>query len=466
MIQFLRQQSTRWLLLLAIGEMALLVLSVYIAVQLRYVLDSGNVIYVSHDLPLRSAWFALVIGVSMAAMGLYQPHMRESWFGLLTRMGVGFLLGMLALIISYYLVPTLCMGRGVFVIALLLGLALVAPFRIAYLRLTDVDALKRRILVLGAGENAALIHHRMRRRTDRRSFNIIGFVPLHGESTCVPENLITPMPPSLFNYAKAHQVNEIVVGPDNRRGTLPMTDLLECKQGGLMVVELATFFERESGKVKLSLTEPSWLVFSDGFDVTPLRMICKRVFDIVSALLILLLTWPFMLLVALAIMIESGVRAPILYRQERVGERGRVFNLIKFRSMRTDAERDGVARWASKNDDRITRVGRITRKLRLDELPQLHNVLKGEMSIIGPRPERPQFVAELNERLRYYTLRHSVKPGLAGWAQLRYAYGASEEDAEEKLKFDLFYVKNHSLMLDVLILIQTVEVVLFGRGAR
>jgi len=245
-----------------------------------------------------------------------------------------------------------------------------------------------------------------------------------------------------------------------------MEELLRCKQHGIEITELVTFFERESGKVKLTLAEPSWLVFSRGFDTTPLRRASKRGFDLIAASALLLLTWPFMLLVTLAIRIESGKGQPILYRQERVGERGRVFQLVKFRSMRTDAERGGVAVWASKNDDRVTRVGRIIRRMRLDELPQLWNVLRGDMSVIGPRPERPQFVADLADKIRYYNLRHCVKPGLAGWAQLRYPYGASIEDAEEKLKYDLFYVKNNNLLFDFLILIQTFEVVLFGRGVR
>jgi exopolysaccharide biosynthesis polyprenyl glycosylphosphotransferase len=207
-------------------------------------------------------------------------------------------------------------------------------------------------------------------------------------------------------------------------------------------------------------------VFSGGFNATPLRQLSKRCFDLGIAALVLLLTWPFMLMVALAIRIESGPGQPIFYLQERVGVRGKSFRLAKFRSMRTDAEIDGVARWASKNDDRVTRVGRFIRKVRLDELPQLWNVLKGEMSFIGPRPERPQFVADLATKIRYYNLRHCLKPGLAGWAQLRYPYGASDEDAAEKLKYDLYYVKNHNLLFDLLILIQTIEVVLFGRGAR
>jgi sugar transferase (PEP-CTERM system associated) len=243
-------------------------------------------------------------------------------------------------------------------------------------------------------------------------------------------------------------------------------ELLECRQSGIAITDLTTFFEREAGRVQLSLTHPSWLVYSGGFNATPMRRFTKRSFDLAASLCVLLLTWPLMLLVALAIVIESGPGQPVFYRQERVGARGRTFQLIKFRSMRTDAERDGVARWASQNDDRVTRVGRFIRKVRLDELPQLWNVLKGEMSLIGPRPERPQFVADLATKISYYNLRHCLKPGLAGWAQLRYPYGASEDDAEEKLKYDLYYVKNHNLLFDLLILIQTVEVVLFRRGAR
>ena len=245
-----------------------------------------------------------------------------------------------------------------------------------------------------------------------------------------------------------------------------MKDLLECKQHGTTITNLITFFEREQGRVTMNLIDPSWLIFSDGFDASPMRRISKRVFDLTSTAFVLALTWPLMLLTALAIALESGFRGPILYRQERVGERGKTFRLIKFRSMRTDAEKDGVARWASLKDDRVTRVGSFIRKVRLDELPQLWNVLRGQMSLIGPRPERPAFVEELITKIPYYDLRHCVKPGLAGWAQLNYPYGSDENDAVEKLKYDLFYVKNHNLTLDVIILIQTFEVVLFRRGAR
>lgn len=466
MYQLLRQRSTRWLLLLALLEVVLLALCVKAASHLRFFADEQNLSGFSADVWPRALLFALVIAAGMASLGLYQTHLRETWFGLLARQAVGFVLGGISLIVIYYVFPLAYIGRGVFGIALAFGFVVVAVFRVVFARVVDTEALKRRVLVLGSGRRAALIPQRMRRRSDRRGFSIVGFVRMGEEEVAVPEDMLTVQEGGLREWVERLQIDEIVVGPDDRRGGLPMEDLLDCKQAGIAVTDLPTFFERESGKVKLSLIEPSWLVFSDGFNASPLRLAIKRVFDVTTALIVLALTWPLMLLVALAIRLESGKGQPILYRQERVGEHGRVFALTKFRSMRTDAERDGVARWATRNDDRVTRVGRIIRKTRLDELPQLGNVLRGEMSLVGPRPERPQFVAELTEKIRYYTLRHAVKPGLAGWAQLRYPYGASEEDAAEKLKYDLFYVKNHNLLFDLMILIQTVEVVLFGRGAR
>ncbi len=466
MLQLLRHGSARWLLFLPLLETGLLVLCINAAAHLRYLGDESITVDFSLYLWARALLFALAIVAGMAALGLYQPHIRESWVGLLARQAVGFVLGGVALIILYYAWPHAYIGRGIFGLALVLGFIAIAIFRLAFMRLIDVEALKRRILVLGSGRRASVISRQMRRRADRRGFHVVGFARMGDEVTAVPETRLLTIDVPLQQWARKHQINEIVVGPDDRRGGLPMEELLDCKQHGIVVTELATFFERESGKLKLPLVEPSWLVFSDGFNASPLRVASKRMFDLSTALIVLVLTWPFMLLVALAIRIESGRGQPILYRQDRVGEHGTVFALAKFRSMRTDAELDGVARWAAPGDSRVTRVGRVIRKVRLDELPQLVNVLRGEMSLIGPRPERPQFVAELATKIRYYNLRHCVKPGLAGWAQLRYPYGASEEDAAEKLKYDLFYVKNHNLLMDVLILIQTVEIVLFGRGAR
>ncbi|MEW9624681.1 TIGR03013 family XrtA/PEP-CTERM system glycosyltransferase [Rhodanobacter geophilus] len=461
MLRFLHRQSTRWLLLLAVVELLLLCASLNAATLLRFG-DTNEL----HHLPERSLLFGLMLLLGLAAMGQYQAHMRVTWFGLLARQAVGFTLGGLGLVVAYYVLPKAYMGRGVLGIALVVGFVAVTAFRAVFLRLVEVEAFKRRVLILGGGTRAAQIHNRMRRRSDRRGFVVVGFVPRPDETVSVPtELLVTPNAP-LDVWAERHGIDEIVVGVDDRRGSLMMDELLECRQLGIEVTDLTTFFERESGRVQLSLTYPSWLVYSGGFYASPMRRLSKRSFDLAAALLVLALAWPLMLLTALAIRLESGPGQPILYRQERVGVRGRTFWLIKFRSMRIDAERDGVARWASRDDSRVTRVGRFIRKVRLDELPQLWNVLKGEMSFIGPRPERPQFVADLAQKIHYYHLRHCLKPGLAGWAQLRYPYGASEDDAAEKLKYDLYYVKNNNLLFDLLILIQTVEVVLFGRGAR
>lgn len=467
MFRLLRQRALRWQLFLAAAEFLLLVACVYIAVRLRFWGDPATQVQFGHALRLRALLVALTIVLSMVALGLYQNHLRADWRGMFTRQAVGFMLGGSALIVLYYAIPATYIGRGVLGLSLSVGFIAVAAFRVVFLHAVDADLFKRRVLVLGAGHRAALISQRMRRRSDCRGFRVVGYVPIDPKPPQVPEKLVMRrLDCPLQRWTENMQIDEIVVGPDDRRCGLPMAELLECKQSGVAVTELADFFERESGQIKMNLANPSWLVFSDGFDASPVRRLIKRAFDVAVASLVVAVTWPMMLLVALAVRIESGAGVPVLYRQERVGERGRVFSLVKFRSMRTDAEQDGVARWATHNDGRVTAVGRFIRKTRLDELPQLWNVLHGDMSFIGPRPERPQFVDDFNAQIRYYPLRHCVKPGLTGWAQLRYPYGSSKQDAEEKLKFDLFYVKNHNLMFDLMILIQTVEVVLFRRGAR
>ena len=456
----------RWQLLLVLVELLLLVACVYAAVLLRFWGGAGTQGEFGQALHWRAAVVAVVLIFSMGSLGLYQVHLRANWLGRLSRQGVAFVLGGIAITILYYVIPPTYLGRGILGLALLLGYLVVALWRALFLSFVDADLFKRRVIVLGAGERAAEMIRMMRRKTDQRGFKILGCLPVGTDPVSIPVPLLLHAKESLYKWATRLGVEEIVVGPDDRRGTLPVGALLECKQHGIAVTELAEFFEREAGKIMMEPTNPSWLVFSNGFNISPMRRMVKRTFDVVIASLVLLLTWPFMLLTVLAIRLESGRGAPILYYQERVGENGKLFSVIKFRSMGTDAERDGVARWATKCDDRVTRVGRFIRKARLDELPQLWNVLRGDMSVIGPRPERPNFVDEFNNRIRYYQLRHCLKPGLTGWAQLRYPYGSSLEDAEEKLKFDLFYVKNHNFVFDLAILVQTLEVVLFGRGAR
>ena len=448
-----------WLL-----EMTLIALSVVLAAWIRFRSNPdvhGPFFVVT---VLRGFLVGGFVTAAMAAFGLYQVHVRHNRMDFALRLLLSFAFGCIALLVLYYVVPQTYLGRGVMALALLLGIVSVTAARLIVLHVFRSDVLRQRILVLGAGKNADLINSRMRRSADRRSFVIVGFVPVPGQTQLVNEELQVQSDQGLDELAERLQIDEIVIAPDDRRGGLPMEEMLTCVQRGVSVVDLSTFFEREAGMVQLNVVDPSWLVFSGGFDYSTPRRLSKRLFDLVAACTLLLIAWPVMLVVALLVWLEDG--SPILYRQTRVGENGRHFELIKFRSMRVDAEKDGVARWATKDDDRSTRIGKFMRLTRLDELPQLFAVISGNMSFVGPRPERPHFVDLLSDEIRYYGVRHCVKPGLTGWAQLRYPYGASVKDAEEKLKFDLFYVKNHGLVLDLMILLQTVEVVLFGRGAR
>ena len=270
----------------------------------------------------------------------------------------------------------------------------------------------------------------------------------------------------LINYVADNHIDQIVLAADERRKGLPVQDLLDCKMSGIEVIDLPSFFERETGQIRLDILQPSWLFLSEGFGVSTFRLVKKRLFDLTIVLLLLPLVMPIMLLSALAILLDSKGKGGILYRQIRVGKNGQLFEILKFRSMVVDAEKDGMARWASTNDKRVTRVGSFMRKYRLDELPQFFNILKGEMSFVGPRPERPEFVNELAENIPYYNERHRVKPGLTGWAQIRYPYGASIEDGKQKFQYDLYYVKNYSNFFDAFVLLQTADAVLFGKGAR
>lgn len=459
-------RANRTVRLLWLVELMILALAVSAAVWLRYIHVPNDHGFFLQTAPIRSFLVALSVTASMAAFGLYQPHVRHNKIDFTLRVGLAFIFGGIGLLVIYYLFPQSYIGRGVLLIALLLGFVLVCTLRLGVYGVLGIEAFKKRILIYGAGNNADLINRRLRRRSDRKSFSVLGFIPIENQPVVVADNLLVRRQEggSLLDLVESLGAHEVVIAPDERRGGLPMDEILLCVQQGISVVDLPGFFEREAGLIKLEVVDPSSLIFSGGFDHSLPRRLSKRFFDLTAASLLLLLAWPFMLIVILCIWAETG--RPILYRQTRVGEGGRSFELTKFRSMRVDAEKDGVARWATTNDDRTTRVGRFIRQTRLDELPQLFNVLAGDMSFVGPRPERPQFVQQLNDEVRYYNVRHSVKPGLTGWAQLRYPYGASVKDAQEKLKFDLFYVKNHGLVFDLMILLQTVEVVLFRRGAR
>ena len=327
-----------------------------------------------------------------------------------------------------------------------------------------VPALKRRILVLGTGSNALCVQVAAGKL--HSTIDVIGFYPVScGEQTAVPPGLITSAGKGLVQTALDFRIDEIVVAVGDRRGgALPLQDLLQCRVMGVRVHDLSSHFERTHGQIRLDALHAGWLIFGGGFDQGHVRTVMKRLFDIVFAGILLVLALPVMLIAAIAIALESGF--PVFYRQERMGKNGRSFKVIKFRSMRLDAEKDGKPKWATGNDDRVTKVGRFIRTYRIDELPQLVNVLAGEMSLVGPRPERPFFVEQLSRELPFYGLRHSVKPGLTGWAQVSFGYCASVQETAEKLQYDLFYVKNHSLSLDFVVLFRTVGVVLHGHGAH
>jgi sugar transferase (PEP-CTERM system associated) len=467
LVRVLRHYVPASLLALAALEASIFFFTVYLATAVRFGAVQGSPELAAQVFPLfpKAAAFAIVMLGAMTAFGLYDRESQEHSFGYYVRCAGGFAAGTLVIMVVFYAVPTLALGRGVFVLAVVLAFAGHMAARVLCLRLVDTDAFKRRILVVGTGRRAARVAELERLNGCGDRFHVVGYLPVNGSHNDVDSRLVLREQGSLQSIAQKHRIDEIIVGVRERRnGNVPIIDLLERKIGGTNVIDLPTFFERETGRVQLDSVDPSWFVFSDGFRNGGLHRLLKRSFDICLTGVLLLVTLPLMLLTALAIWLESG--GPLLYRQDRIGVGGHSFELLKFRSMRTDAEPDGAPRWAQPNDDRCTRVGRIMRRLRLDELPQLINVLLGEMSFVGPRPERPAFVAQLSKDLKYYVYRHAVKPGLTGWAQICYPYGASVEDAKEKLQYDLYYIKNQSLFLDLVIFAQTAHIVLFGKGAR
>ena len=455
-------------LILGALECAVLIFSVYAAFYLRFPDEAQRFIYDDGLWLLRAAVFAVVLHSSTLAMGIYQSYLSEGFLSMVTRTVVAYcLLGCGLFTILHLLIAPLYMGNTVLVIAILLSLALVIVLRWAYFHIVGADRLRRRVVFFGAGQKAVNLLATLQKEVGTLAVDIIGCVP-SGQERQVDESFCLDSSEGWLEFVRANGVGEIVVVPDERRrgegGQLPLQELLDCKLAGISVIEAIKFSERETGKIELSLLHPSWMLFSDGFRHSKTRDATKRCFDIVVASFLLVLVWPLMLLTALAVFLESG--GPVLYSQLRTGFNSKPFRVFKFRSMRTDAEKDGKAVWATAGDSRVTKVGAVIRNTRLDELPQLYNVLKGDMSFIGPRPERPEIVCDLIEQIPYYDLRHRVKPGLMGWAQLKFPYGASVEDSAQKLRYDLYYSKNHSFLLDLLILIQTGEVVLLGKGVH
>lgn len=453
------------ILLLLLLEAGVLAYSIYAGVFIRLYDPSFGIPLALEPLWPKAAVFTSLMIVIMATLGLYQVEFKEGLRGIFLRLAAVFLLGLMIMSLVFYLVPSLFLGRGVLAIALGISLCGTVLTRLLFFKWMRSGIFNQRILVLGTGARAVAVEDIARRSTIGTSPRVVGYLPLRATHHSIELSRILPPEGPLLDTVRKYGIEEIVLAVRDRRGgNLPMEELLECKLRGIRITDLSSFIERECGLLRLESLNISWIIFGEGFRQNFVREMVKRVFDLAVSAVILVLSLPVMVITAICIYLENG--GPILYHQERVGYAGKAFSIYKFRSMRIDAEQDGKPRWASADDDRTTRVGRIIRKLRIDELPQMFNVFKGEMSFVGPRPERPFFVKDLTARIPYYAARHSVKPGITGWAQVRYAYGASVDDAAEKLQYDLYYVKNHTLFLDILILIDTVQVVLLGKGAR
>ncbi|MCM3904966.1 MAG: TIGR03013 family PEP-CTERM/XrtA system glycosyltransferase [Pyrinomonadaceae bacterium] len=374
-------------------------------------------------------------------------------------------LAWMALALMFYVFPQLMIGRGVALLALPLALALMVSWRVSIHWLLGHPDFGERILIVGSGNLAVEIAREVLERPDA-GYRIVGFVGT--DAKLLGKRLINPrviaLTSELAEVVKRENIDRIVVAMGERRGQLPTQELLQLSLAGTVSIEEgASFSERVTGRVSLNMLRPSWLIFSGRGRQARISGITRSVVHRLVALIGAILSLPIVLLTAVLIKLDS--RGPVFYRQERVGKNGHPFTLLKFRSMRVDAEEAGPV-WASKDDDRVTRLGRIIRKIRVDEIPQFWNILRGEMNFVGPRPERPHFVAQLADEIPYYEQRHLIPPGLTGWAQIKYSYGASIEDARQKLQYDLYYVKNQSLILDAIVLFETIKIILFGRGAH
>ncbi len=429
------------------------------------------VMWVGNGLPINYKHlilFALILAATMlminSLLGLYQRIHKRTVTESRTRAVLSLYLSVPLAYGIFGLFPVTTFSREFMQLSALSAIFGMLVNRVSAPRESSPGLLPRRILVFGTGVRALAVLNALNKSDP--SAQIVGFFPSPNEDDpAVPIYQILSRNHSLLDTAKALDVHEIVVALSERRGgSMPLRELLDCKLRGIRVMDLASYFEQALGQIRLESLYAGWLIFGDGFSQGLFRSALKRIFDIVFALTLLILAAPVILVTSLLIIVESG--RPVLYIQERIGRNGRLFKVIKFRSMRTDAEKDGKPIWAQKQDDRTTKVGRIIRKLRIDELPQLYCVLRGDMSLVGPRPERQFFVDQLTNEIPFYAVRHSVKPGLTGWAQVRYHYGATVEDSAEKLQYDLYYVKNHTLLLDLIIMFETVAVVLTGKGAQ
>lgn len=461
MIRLFKHYIPNAVMLLGLLDLLLLVGAGELAWQLRATqagLDLGP--FADRLVPVLV--FAVIVWTAMISVGVYSSMALLSLRYASARILVAISLGIIATSVLDFLLPGTTFWRSTLLFAMVLSIGILLANRMLTGAVIGTSAFRRRVMVLGAGARA----ERLRCLGDRREsgFSVVAFIAMADGPATVAEAIPRSAIHDLGAFVDKLGVSEVVLALEERRNALPLKDLLRVKTMGVHVNDFSSFMERETGRVDLDSVNPSWLIFSDGFSSGRMvSSVAKRAFDILASGLLLLLTLPVIAVFAVLVKLDS--KGPAFFRQPRVGLYGQVFEVVKLRSMRTDAEKDGV-KWAEKDDPRITRLGRFIRKVRIDELPQTWSVLKGEMSFVGPRPEVPKFVAELEEQLPYYAERHMVKPGITGWAQINYPYGASIEDARHKLEYDLYYAKNYTPFLDLLILLQTLRVVLWPEGAR
>jgi sugar transferase (PEP-CTERM system associated) len=461
MIRLFKHYIPHAVLLLGLVDLALLIAAGDFAWRLTATqLGVGMGEFDTRVWPL--AGFSAMMLTAMTAVGVYGADSLRSIRFATARLLVAISLGIIALSVIDFLIGGHSFWRSTLFYAMLGAVGLLMMNRLVVGGILGATAFRRRVLVLGAGPRA----ERLRKLGDQpeAGFVIVGFIGMGDQTKVVEEAIARGAIHNLKRYVQNLGVSEVVLALEERRNALPLKDLLRMKTAGVHINDVSSFVERETGRVDLDTVNPSWLIFSDGFSSgRAISGVAKRLFDIVFSLALLTFTAPVIGLFAVLVKLDS--KGPAFFRQTRVGLFGQPFDVIKLRSMRTDAEAGG-AQWAQKNDPRVTRVGKFIRKVRVDELPQAWSVLKGDMSFVGPRPERPEFVADLEEKMNFYAERHMVKPGITGWAQINYPYGASIEDSRHKLEYDLYYAKNYTPFLDFLIILQTLRVVLWSDGAR
>jgi sugar transferase (PEP-CTERM system associated) len=461
MVRLFKHYVPHAVLLLGLIDCALLLL----AGNLAWTLRASQIGMDPGALPDRAGMlsgFAGVVLTAMIAVGVYGSESLRSLRFAGARLLVAVSLAIIALAFLDFLLPGSTFWRSTLIYAMGLSIALLMVNRLIVGGILGANAFRRRVLVLGAGPRA----WRLRQLGERpeSGFAIVGYVDMGEGQVRLEQAIQRGAIDDLSRFVADLRASEVVLALEERRNALPLKDLLRLKTAGVHVNDFSSFMERETGRVDLDTLNPSWLIFSDGFSSgRAISSVAKRLFDIAASGLLLALTFPLIALFALLVKLDS--RGPAFFRQRRVGLYGQPFTLLKLRSMRTDAEAAG-AQWASEDDPRVTRLGRFIRKVRIDELPQVWTVLKGQMSFVGPRPEVPAFVDDLEDELPFYAERHMVKPGITGWAQINYPYGASIEDARRKLEYDLYYAKNYTPFLDLLILLQTLRVVLWPEGVR